>query len=552
MTTTQLFKRLQENWRAGLSVALISLPLSISLGVASGATPMMGIITAVWAGLMAGFFGGSNYNIVGPAGALSGVLAAFALGAGPALLPMVALFTGLFVLVAYFFKLEQYLVLIPKTIMYGFSLGVGLIIGAGQLQNALQIGSIPKHEEFIQNVIEVFKHVDMTYLPALMITIITTAALFLLVKYVKKVPGVVIVAPIGILLGYLSHMQMIPLDFVTLLDKFGNEPLKLAVFPQFAVSKHIIVTSISVAFIAILETLISAKIGDLATNTKFNSRKELLGLSIANVASGIFGGLPATGVFVRTGLNIKSGATHKTSQVLNAIFVAAIGLLLFKVFIYIPLCVVAGILMYAAIKMVEVHEIKYLYEKSKRDFIIAMGVAVLMFAIDTIVGLMIGVVIALLILVRNMAKAQFEVTTNNEQHTLTCRAYDDAEISHITESDTTVYSFKGSLIYINADEHVERIMSRVPHAKNVVLRLRELALIDLDGLRAFGDIVKQLESQGVHVVCSSAHSSVMAVLAKSEIYEYMKNNNMFFVTTSDALKALGYSQEDLLEGKRTY
>ena len=547
-----ILQKLQQNWRSGLSVALISLPLSISLGVASGATPVMGIITAVWAGLMAGIFGGSNYNIIGPAGALSGILAAFAMGAGPALLPMVALFTGLFVLMAYFFKLEQYLVLIPKTIMFGFSLGVGLIIGAGQLQNALQISDIPKHEEFIKNIIEVFKHLNMTYVPALMITVIVASLLLIFSKHLKKVPGVIIVAPVGILLGYLSHNNLIPLDFVTLLDKFGNTPLKLIAIPQFAISEKIIVTAISVAFIAILETLISAKMGDIATRTKFNSRKELLGLSLANIISGIFGGLPATGVFVRTGLNIKSNATHKTSQILNALFVAAIGLLLFKVFIYIPLCVVAGILIYAAIKMVEMHELQYLYERSKKDFIIAIGVAVLMFTIDTIVGLMVGVVIVLLSMVKNMAKAQFELTTNNDDHALTCRAYDDAEISHVKESNTTVYSFKGSLIYINADEHKERIMTRVPHSHNVVLRLRELALIDIDGLRAFSEIIKELESQGVKVLCSSAHNGVMEMISKSEVYDYMKEKNMFFATTSDALKELGYSQDDLLCGKRTY
>ena len=133
----QAFKaRLAANWQSGITVSLVSIPLSVSLAVASQATPVMGIITAIWAGLMAAIFGGSNYNIVGPTGALSGLLAAYALTQGVSMLPMLAIVAGLFVLIAYAARLERFLVFVPASAIQGFTLGVAFIIGLNQLNFA--------------------------------------------------------------------------------------------------------------------------------------------------------------------------------------------------------------------------------------------------------------------------------------------------------------------------------------------------------------------------------------------------------------------------------
>src|SRR5438552_3649157 len=131
-----LITRIKSNWQPGITVALVSIPLSLSLAIASQAAPIAGIITAIWAGLAASFFGSSNYNIVGPTGALSGFLAAYAMSHGACNLPMLALVSGIFILVAFIFKLERYIKLIPSSTIHGFTLGVAGIIALNQLHFA--------------------------------------------------------------------------------------------------------------------------------------------------------------------------------------------------------------------------------------------------------------------------------------------------------------------------------------------------------------------------------------------------------------------------------
>ena len=147
---------LKDNWKAGLSVALVSIPLSISLAVASNASPTAGIITAIWAGLVAAFFGGSNFNIVGPTGALSGTIAAYGILYGVNEIALLTIVAGIFIIAAYFLKLERYLIFVPSSVIHGFTLGIAFVIGLSQLSYAFGLKSIPHHKELIPNVIEVF------------------------------------------------------------------------------------------------------------------------------------------------------------------------------------------------------------------------------------------------------------------------------------------------------------------------------------------------------------------------------------------------------------
>ena len=181
-----IFSKIKSNWKSGLTVSLVSIPLSVSLAVASGTSPTVGIITAVWAGLFASIFGGSNFNIVGPTGALSGILAAYAIMHGADMLPMLALVTGVFVLISYFFKLERYLVLIPGSTVHGFTLGVAFIIGLNQFNFATGITGLTPHPRFIENVLESFRHIPQGSLSTFTVFVVFLTALFLITKYFKK------------------------------------------------------------------------------------------------------------------------------------------------------------------------------------------------------------------------------------------------------------------------------------------------------------------------------------------------------------------------------
>lgn len=528
-------KRVSENWRSGLTVALVSIPLSIALAVASGATPAMGIITAVWAGLIAAVFGGSQYNIVGPAGALSGVLAAYALIHGAAALPMLAIVSGVAILVAYALRLERYLVLIPNTVMYGFSLGVALTIGLNQLNAAFGLSGLPVHEHFFMNVWESAVHLGSMSFATAFVFAGFLGTIFLCAKRFPALPPVVAMTPFGIALGGAIHAGWLNVPVLTLGDKFPGSSLSIIGAPHIAFDPSIISAALGVAVIAIIETLISAKIGQLMTKQKFNSRKEMLGLGLANIGSGLFGGLPATGVFVRTGLNIKSGATHQTSQALHSIFIAIIAVLLFRFVNFLPMPFIASVLVFAAIRMVEAKHLVELWKHARTEFAIAIAVAVLMIFVDTMVGLGFGTAAMLLFFIQKTTAGNFEMTTNGEWNVLLHRYYSGDVIDTKKPVDSVVYSFKGSLSYIDAEAHEERLVRGLPPCRLVVLRLRELGLVDIDGVHAFDRIVDALEAAGKRVMLTSVTKPVDVMLRKGHAYARLMKEDAVFPNTRAAL-----------------
>lgn len=532
---TMWIKRFHENWKPALTVALVSIPLSIALAVASGATPMMGIITAVWAGLLAAIFGGSQFNIVGPAGALSGMLAAYALTHGAAALPTLAIATGIAIGIAYALKLERYLVLIPNTVMYGFSLGVALTIGLNQLNAAFGLSGIPAHEHFFMNVWESVMHLYGMSIASVAVFLVFLGALFVLVRYFPKLPPVVAVTPIAVMLGALTSARILPFDVLTLGEKFSGASFSLIAMPSFSISHEVIPAALSIAVIAIIETLISAKIAQLMTKQTFNARKEMLGLSLANIGSGLCGGLPATGVFVRTGLNIKSGATHQTSQALHSVFIAVIAILLFRFVNFLPMPVIASILVFAAIRMVEMKHLVELWRVARTEFWIAILVAVLMIFVDTMVGVGFGTAAMLLFFIQKTTQGNFEMTTNGAWNVLLDRYYAGDRIDTTKSVDSVVYSFKGTLSYIDAEAHETRLVRGLPACKTVVLRLRELGIVDVDGVHAFDRIVDALEGAGKKVLLTSVTVPVEQMLQKGHAYARLKNEDRVYPNTRAAL-----------------
>lgn len=533
--------RLSANWKSALTVALISIPLSLSLAVASGAQPEVGIITAVWAGMIAAFFGGSHFNIVGPAGALTGLLAAFALTHGPALLPTVAVISGLFIIIAYFLRLERYLVLIPRSVMHGFSLGVALIIGFGQLAFALGLQNLPKHEHMLGTILEIFKHLGTTHLPTFLIFLAFLGILIFLARILPKIPGAVLVTPIGIVVGWLSIKGFLPESILLLSEKFPGSSLSFFTPAQLTFDVALLIPAMSIAFIALLETLISAKIADNMTGTRFNTRKEVMGLGLANIASGFFGGLPATGVFVRTGLNVKSGATHKTSAFVNGLFVALITGVLYAVFTYLPMAVIASILIFAALRMMELAHLKKLWKNSRKDFIVAILVAICMVGIDSVVGLLVGTALALLFFVEKLSEGHFEISLNSADKKMLDRLYTSDEDRFTDTAEIVVYSVKGELTYLNAEAHAERIKEKEGLFSVIVFRMRELGYIDNDGIEVFEELLRHLEAKGKDIYLTSLSPIAIRELKKSDIYLRLEKKGSVFPNTRKALSHLGFT-----------
>ncbi|MFA5840973.1 MAG: SulP family inorganic anion transporter [Candidatus Paceibacterota bacterium] len=534
-----ILENIKKNLKSGLTVSLISIPLSVSLAVASGATPVIGIITAIWAGLIAAIFGGSNFNIVGPTGALSGIVATYVLLHGLSGLPMLTFIAGIFILIAYVLKLERYLVLIPSSVIHGFTLGVAFIIGLGQMNFALGLQNIPQHENLFSNTLESIKHFSSISWITFAVFIIFLLGLILFRKITQKIPGAIALAPLGILLGYLSETHTIPFTLQTLGSKFGDISFQFFRMPHLEFSSFMLETAMVVALVAILETMLSAKIADGMTHTKHNGRKEMFGLGLANIFSGLVGGMPATAALARTSLNIKTGATSRYSAIISVLSVALISLLLLGYFKYIPLAVIAAILVFVAIQMVEKEHYEKLWSYQKSGFFVSLFVALVTIVKDPIVGILLGVSISLLIFVDRISHGHFNLKVNKFDEGL-IHSVSDTKLNDIKEGDVLLYSFKGELCYINSRAHVERFETNTKKYKYIILRLRRVHFIDTDGVEALDEIIDIIEKGGQQAILTGINPSNLPLIEElSHKYKNLKQKGLIFKKSEDALRFLG-------------
>lgn len=529
---------IKNNLKSGLTVALISIPLSVSLAVASGTTPTVGIITAIWAGCIAAVFGGSHFNIVGPTGALSGIIATYVILHGASTLPMVAILTGVFILIAYAARLERYLILIPSSVIHGFTLGVAFIIGFGQLNFAFGLKDLPQHEKFFANITESVTHIGSMSWVTLGIFTAFLIGLLLFKKLTPKLPGAIILAPLGVLLGYLSEHQYVTLELQTLASRFGDISFRFFEAPHFGFSYFMVQTSAVVALIAILETLLSAKIADGMTRTKHHERKEVFGLGLANIVSGLVGGMPATAALARTSLNIKTGATHRTSALISVAGIVLISALLLGYFKYIPLAVIAAILVFVAIQMIEKEHYEKLWHYETAGFWVSILVALVTIVEDPIFGILFGVSVSLLMFVDRISRGHFDARVNTFSEGIVDSGDTRKEIEE--EGDVLVYSFRGKLCYINSRSHIERFEVVLKQYQAVILRLRAVHFIDTDGIEALDEIIDIISSRGQKVLITGIDQSVLDLLEQlSSGYQRLKKEGLIFEKSEQALNFLG-------------
>ncbi len=536
-------QRLKQNWKSGLTVSLVSIPLSISLAVASQTTPTAGIITAIWAGLIAALFGGSNFNIVGPTGALSGLVGAYAIAHGADTLPTLAVVSGLIILIAYLAKLERFLVFVPGSTMQGFTLGVAFVIGLNQLNYALGLSGLTRHEKFIDNLGESLKHVGQTSGATFFVFLVFLVAMFALLKLVPKIPGAILLSPIGILLGYATTNGYIHLPLQTLAGKYGDLGRNIIQLPHFAFVSDTVVAAFGVALVAILETMISAKIADTMSKTRHNERKEMLGLGLANIASGLAGGIPATAALARTSLNVKTHATHSTSAAISSVCIAIISGALITYFKFIPMAVIGAILVFVAARMVEVHHFKRMWKFDRFNFWLALSVAAITVATDPIMGILIGTAVSAVIFLEKLSHGTAQIWTGDKKGSKVDEFRGDKLGKLSGDAEVLTYSIRGQLIYLNAQAHVSRFEKGLARQyTSVILHLKDLTALDADGIEALNEIITICQSHKVDVCLACASAPILEQL-QDELSQFknLQKHHRVCPNSPAALEALGFA-----------
>lgn len=531
---------IRENWKAGLAVALVNIPLSISLAIAAGATPLMGIITAIWAGLFAAILGGSDFNIVGPTGALSGLLATYALTNGVGSIPTLAIMSGFIVLLVYIFKWERYITFIPGSAIHGFTLGVAFIIGLNQLNFATGLSGLKIHETFLENILESLANISKADPITFIIFLASLVFLFIWTKKIPSIPGAIVLAPVGIIFGFLMSKGFFPFELQTIFTKFGEIKTAIIDIPTFStdfLNRNLIVASLSVALVAIIETLLSAKIAADMTGVKYDRKKEVFGLSVANIASGFFGGIPATAALARTALNVKSKANNRMSSVINVFFVILISLILLPVFKFLPLSIIAAILVHVAVRMVDKSHFERFWEDDKTSFGLSMAVAIITVVEDPIIGILVGAVLSLLIFINKLSEGQSEIAFYDQEGKFVKRVLNQNFLENKETPKVIVYRFSGALTYINSGSHLE-IIEKIKDAQTVIFSMRNLFFIDLDGLDALEEMIKTLTAKKIKVCISSVSDTIEKALENRGFYKEKCQENLVFRRSAEALEKI--------------
>jgi len=541
----KLTKNLLLNWKSGLSIAVVSVPLSISFAIASGGTPIMGLITSAWAGMAAALIGGSNFNVISPAGAFAGILTVVALEFGIGSIPIVTIIAGIFMLLGYILNAQRFLKFIPGGAIFGFTLGIAGIIAGTQINSALGLSELPQHESLLRNIAESLQNISQLD-PASAITFfVFLALLFVLKKSFKKVPSIILITPIGILLGWLATKGIFGIELLTLQGNYGDLKTQLFNLPSFnSFDWGLLIPALTIAVVGILETMLSAKIADKATRTRHNEKREMLGLSMANLVSGIAGGMPATGVLGPTMLNVNTGAKNRTSAALKALFVALITILFFNLFKFIPMPVIAAILFYVAIGMVQAKEFLLYYKHDKHALAIGLLVAGITLYKNPALGILIGSAIGLLIFAEKVSRGSYDATHNSSTSDRKIHIAGEKKFSTHADYDILVYSVRGVLSHLNTEAHLLRLENIDSTMSNVILRLRGVAFMDLEGAAGLDSIIEVLQNKDIKVFVTGVNEPTNKLLnAHSKLYRELKEKGQVYRKTRFALEKLGVPPE---------
>ena len=381
---------------AGIIVAIIALPLSIALAIASGAEPVQGLYTAIVAGFVISFFGGSLVNISGPTAAFATIVAGIIATQGFDGLIIATIMAGIILILFGLLRVGSLIKYIPTTITVGFTAGIAVTIVIGQLKDffGMSFGGASPVEAMEK--LEALLHNVTTFNPVGFI--VGLCSLILLIfwpKISKKIPGSLIVVIIGALI-----VALFKLDVMTIGDLYTiNSGFPKLQIPEFSTDKIIalIPDAFTIAILAAIESLLSCVVSDKMINDKHNSNTELVAQGMGNIASGLFGGIPATGAIARTSANVKNGGRSPISGMVHAVVLLLVLVLLMPLASFIPMPVIAAVLLMVAYNMCEYKHFFHICKTApKTDVIVLVLTFVLTIVFDLVVAIAIGLVVAFL------------------------------------------------------------------------------------------------------------------------------------------------------------
>jgi len=534
-----ILKKLWKNRKSGLAVAMINIPLCLSLSIACGAGPIPGLLTGAWLGIFMGVFGSSQHNIYGAAGSLAGILLPIALIFWPELLPVIGVASGLLMLLIYQLKLAKYIALIPSSALHGFMLGIALLIISTQLTSVFGLHDLGATTWVVDMLITLFNNIWSTNLAALWVFVVSLLFLNIWKKFVPSFPGAIVLTVLWVWVGYAVSFGMIPM-IQLLSDSYPNiafmpfdfgwaTSLTSMTIDSTLIGK-ILVASAWVAIIAILETLISAKIAAKETKVPFDNQNELRGIGLSTILASALGALPGAWVVVRTGMNVKNWASDKMSGLVTWVATLFLSRFLFvPALSFLPFACIAAILIDLSLGMINIQLYKKIRNFEKISLLIVVVVGLLAVLKDPLLAIMIGAVWSLMIFVkRNVTIWDGDKTTH--------AFLDTIDPKTISNSAIVRARFTGEMNYLTIDKQSE-FLKNLHHVSAVILSFRATADVDMDAVEMLEEIIVHFKEVKTEVYLVGLNKEIKDILSHSEVISSLDESH-YMDSTTTALKAL--------------
>ncbi len=515
---------------AGIIVGIVVLPLAIAFGIASGVSPEKGIITAIVAGLVVSAFGGSKVQIGGPTGAFIVIVAGIINQYGMEGLTIATLMAGVFLIGFGLLHLGTIIKYIPYPIIVGFTSGIAVTIFTTQVKDLLGMQMTDVPSDFIERWIAYFQHLDSIDLWSSIIGLASVVIIAIMPMINKKVPGslvaIIVMTVVALLLKEYAGVTSIE----TIGDRFSiSSQLPEATMPVLSWEgiKELVPPALTIAVLGAIESLLSATVADGVIGDHHNSNTELIGQGLANIASPIFGGIPATGAIARTMTNINNGGRTPIAGIIHAIVLLLIFLFLMPLAKYIPMACLAGVLVVVSYGMSGWRSFRALLRNPKSDITVLLLTFFLTIIFDLTIAIEVGIICACLLFMKRMSETTDVQVIYDEIDLNEDADMEAGNLVHLTiPKGVEVYEINGPYFF-GAGNRFEDIMARYgEHPQVRIIRMRKVPFIDSTGLHNLENMCRMSQKEGITIVLSGVTAKVEAVLRKNGFTELLGTENI--------------------------
>lgn len=509
---------------AGVTVAVVALPLALAFGAASGLGARAGLITAIVAGALAAIFGGSNLQVSGPTGAMTVVLIPVVHHYGVDGVLMTGMLAGGVLVAAAFFGLGRAARYLPAPVIEGFTAGIAVVIVLQQVPAML--GTPGTGDKAWQSAADSARHFLHHPQAGPLVMTLTVAALILLgTRWRPAVPVSLAVVATASGVAAVAHLSI---------TKLGTLPSGIPAPSARFFDTHLVVTllpsALAVAALGALESLLSATVADgMTVGHQHDADRELFGQGIANIIAPLFGGVPATGAIARTAVNARVGARSRLSALTHAAGLAVIVFVAAPLVGRIPLAALAGVLLATCIQMVEVGSLLAMARATRADAVILGATLVVTVAFNLVTAVAVGIAIAVVLALRTVSRSARldEVPLDDRDH--------DAAERQLLAEHIVAYRIDGPLFFAAAHRFLLEL-SEVAYIQVVILRLSRVTMLDATGAKVLGDAITRLERRGITVLLSGIKPDHDHILTALGVAEHLRDANLIFADTPSAIR----------------